>query len=121
MNTDIRLQVTFPSHPKIIKLKKTLGAEAVLCLINLWIWTAMNKPDGILSDMDSGDIAIISQWPEDVDEYTNTLVKFRLLDAIDGGFTVHDWQNNNPWASDAKSRSEKARKAAESRWKKEKE
>jgi hypothetical protein len=58
MNKDFRIAVSLPYHPKIEKLMRRLGDKSFYCLIRLWAFTAMNKPDGILSGMDAEDIEI---------------------------------------------------------------
>ena len=52
MNTDIRLSIGFWQHPKTRKTAKRLGLEGVRSLQILWLWAAINRPDGILSGMD---------------------------------------------------------------------
>lgn len=58
MNSDIRLCIGWNRHPKIVKLKRKLGAEGVLGLISLWTFAGEHRPDGILNGMDADDIAI---------------------------------------------------------------
>lgn len=118
MNTDIRLKVGFLDNQKVVKLQRRLGAEAVLSLIRLWIYAAENKPDGILDGFDSEDIEIICCWSH-ADGILPALLKLKLLEQIVGGFIIHDWEEHNPWAANAKSRSEQAKEAAKTRWDKE--
>ena len=92
MNTDIRVCVSFKGHRKRKKLQRLLGAEAVLCLIDLWISAAMTKPDGVLSGMDSDDIAIEAGWDGDANEFVSALKSVGFIDDIGGGvLALHDF------------------------------
>lgn len=115
MNTDIRLKVGFLDNPKVVKLQRRLGAEAVLSLIRLWIYTAENKPDGILDGLDSEDIEIACCWTH-ADSILTALLDVKLLEQTNNGYIIHDWDDHNPWAAKANSRSEQAREAARKRW-----
>ncbi len=117
-NSDIRLSTGWYRHPKVVKLRRRLGGDAVASLIQLWTYTGEERPSGILSQMDSEDIEIVSGWEGADGEFTETLVALRLLDISDGVYAVHDWSENNPWASGAEERSEIAKRNANARWKK---
>lgn len=58
MNSDIRLAVSFRGHRKRKRLRLLLGPGSTDYLIDLWIATAMNHPNGILQGMDETDIAL---------------------------------------------------------------
>ena len=117
MNTDIRLSISFINHRKRKKLKRLLGAEGVLALIDLWLQTALNNPDGILRGMDEEDIALEAGWEGDPQEFVEALIKCGFLDQLeDGTYKIHDWEEHQPWAAGAKERSERARRAAKAKW-----
>ena len=78
MNSDIRIQSGWYRHPKIVKLRRRLGAEGVLGLVTLWTWTGEQRPNGILSGMDDEDIAIAAGYPDDPKTFVDTLVTLRL-------------------------------------------
>ena len=118
MNTDIRLQVTLLSHPKTIKLRRRLGDGAFIALIQLWIFVAQNKPSGQLTGMDVDDIEIAAGWTGEEGALVSELLTLRLLDETDDGYSVHDWQDNNPWCCKSDERSDQARKAINTRWEK---
>lgn len=109
MNNDIRLSLGFFTHPKTIKLQRRLGLEGVFCLQRLWCFTAQHRCSGILSDMDSEELAIAAGWVNDVTTFVTTLVQLRWLDDVDGVYRVHDWLDHNGFASSADDRSDKAR------------
>ena len=96
MNTDIRLSVNLFTHPKIVKLMRQLGLEGVISLLRLWLWTAQNRPGGALSGMDADDIEIVSGWSEEPGAFIAAVIALRLLDTVDGGYHLHDWEEHNP-------------------------
>jgi len=120
MNIDMRLKLGFLDHPKIIKLKRRCGADAVLSLLRLWCYAAENKPGGILSGMDEEDIEIASCW-EHTESMLPVCTELKLITKKGGNYIIHDWKDHNPWAANAESRSETARLAATTRWEKDKE
>jgi hypothetical protein len=63
MNSDIRLSIGWNRNPKIIKLRRKLGAEGVLGLISIWTFAGEQRTDGVLSGMDDDDIAIAVRYP----------------------------------------------------------
>ena len=116
MNTDFRLSVGYFEHPKVLKLERRLGEGAVLAHIRLLRFATMNKPDGILSSMDSEDVAIAAGYKGDPDPFIAALLTLRLVDQEDGEYILHDWADWNPWAAGSKDRTAKARAAASARW-----
>lgn len=108
MNTDFRVNVNFFDHPKTVKLERRLGFQGVKALLRLWSWAAINRPDGALGG-DIEDIEIAAQWSGEPDLFVNTVVALRWLDLSDGHYSLHDWDEHNPWAADADTRSDEAR------------
>lgn len=120
MNSDIRIQSGWYRHPKIVKLRRRMGAEGVLGLVTLWTWTGEQRPNGRLTGMDAEDIAIAAGYPEDPQGFVDTLIALNLLDEDeDGGMSIHDWEENNPYAAGAEWRHERAKKANAARREKE--
>ena len=117
MNSDIRLAVTWRNHHKRVKLQRRLGPEGVLSFIDLMLAVAQNKPDGLLCGWDNEDIALSAGWTGDADLFVETLIQVRLVDRDgDGRCSIHDWEEHNAFAAAARTRSEKARKAAKAKW-----
>ena len=116
MNSDIRLSIGWNKNPKIVKLERKLGPSGVLSLLKLWTFTAQHRPDGILSGMDNDDVAIAADFPGETGSFIAVLEDLRLLDRAGNDWVIHDWKDNNPWASGFKARSEKAKKAIQARW-----
>lgn len=113
---DFRLSVGVIDHPKIVKLRRRLGADAVLALIRLWGFTARNRPRGDLMGMDADDIEIAAGWDGEPGSFVAQLLDLVLLDDNDGVLAIHDWPEWNAWAYHAPERQERARKAANQRW-----
>lgn len=115
MNTDIRLSVGFWHHPKTKKTVKRLGLEGIRSLQILWLWAAMNRPDGVLTGMDWEDIELAADWHGEEKVFFECCLGL-WIDEDERGYTLHDWSDHNPWQAKADERSESARKAANARW-----
>jgi hypothetical protein len=92
-----------------------LGDSGFKAHIFLLMYAAEARPDGVLSDLDADDIALAADWRGDPQEFVDTLTALKLLDFDGQDYAIHDWHTNNPWAAGATARSEKARKAANTR------
>ncbi len=118
MNTDIRLSVGFLDHFKTLKLKRELGWDAIESLLRLWFFAAQCKPDGILSSMDADDIETAAKWPGRPGCFLAALLKFRWMDCSNGVYALHDWADHNAFCVHAIERRDRAKRAAEMRWRK---
>lgn len=88
MNDDIRLRTGWYRHPKIVKLRRRLGAEGVLGLVTLWTWAGEQRSTGVLLGMDAEDISIAAGYPSDAEEFVKTLMDLRFIDRdTSGGFS----------------------------------
>lgn len=121
MNSDIRLSVTFPTHPKTIMLIERLGLEAVWALVRLWVFASQHRPDGVLRGMSPEAIRIACGYAGRIEELISVLKESatRFLDADDpatGALVLHDWKTHNPWAAGAEERSKRARELAQLSW-----
>ncbi|MHC1788971.1 hypothetical protein [Solidesulfovibrio sp.] len=117
MNTDIRIAVSFKGHRKRKRLRMMLGPDSTDYLLDLWISTAMNHPDGILHGMDATDIALEAGWEDEPEKFVSALQICGFLDQDkDGVYALHDWEDHQGYAIHAEKRTEKARKAAQARW-----
>jgi hypothetical protein len=119
--TDIRVTVAWRDHHKRKKLRLRLGSDGVLALLDLWLWTAQNHPDGVLSGMSAEDVEISANWSGQGGTLVAALVDVRLLDVREADaagtvFVLHDWQEHQQWASGAARRSEAGRLAAKRKW-----
>lgn len=108
MNKDIRLSVGFFDNPKTVKLQRRCGVEGIISLQKLWIWTAMNKPNGDLSGMDSEDIEIAAKWEGEPGLFFSS-ASGSFIDIDGDKIKLHDWEENNSWAAGAEDRADKGR------------
>lgn len=117
MSNDIRLAISFRGHRKRRKLKMLLGPGATDYLLDLWIATAQNHPDGHLRKMDEIDIALEAGWEDDANKFVNALVDSGFIEKNgDGSYKLHDWEEHQPFVTTSKARIERAKKAASVRW-----
>lgn len=116
MNTDIRLNVSWLSHPKRKKLQRRLGPQGCLAFLDLLLEVAQNKPNGEMSGWSVEDIAIAGQWTGNENEFIEALLEIKLIDSNNGTYSIHDWDQHNPYAAKAEWRKDRARKGAAARW-----
>lgn len=118
MNSDIRLAVSFRGHRKRKRLRLLLGPGSTDYLIDLWIATAMNHPNGVLQGMDETDIALEAGWEgEDAQKLVSALVECGFLEKDESGvYRLHDWEEHQAYVIHAERRKAQARNAAAARW-----
>ena len=116
MNKDFRITTDALDHPKLVKLKRILGTDAILCLLRLWGFTARYHPKGKLNAMTADDIEISAGWNGETGLFIFTLLSLKLLDESQGKFSIHDWKEHNGYCYYAPERSIKSKKAANARW-----
>ncbi len=117
MNHDFRITVGFFFHPKTLRLQSELGDSGILALIRLWEHTAAHRWGGVLMEYTPRMIGDVVRWADDPRGLVDALVHIGFLDKVDGGYLVHDWPEHNPYCTEVEQRIERARKAAEVRWK----
>jgi hypothetical protein len=118
---DIRLAVGAADHPKMKKLDRRLDgdpSDPFRCWIRLLSHARVNKSDGRLDGMTSEDIEIAAGWTRRAGAFVSAMLEVKLLEQEPeaGCFIIHDWEENQPFASGSAARSEHARKAAQARW-----
>lgn len=111
-NTDARLSLTLPTHPKMKKMKRKLGHAGPLGVIYLFLYAAAERPDGDLTGMTDEDIELAIDWDGAPDAFVATAAEVGFLDGTASSRRIHDWHDHQPWASGAKDRSDSARWAA---------
>lgn len=109
MNTDFRVAVDFFAHHKARKLKKRLGADGLMALLQLWAYAAKLRADGDLSGMAVEDIELASGWDGTEGALVAALVEVGFLDQNGEAYALHDWIENNSWAAGADARSDASR------------
>ena len=115
MNVDIRLQVTWYSNLKRIKLQRILGAAGPLAFIDLLIYAGMHRPTGNLTSMDEDDIEDAAQWDGEKGKFIETLLDLNFLEKKEKFYALHEWKEHNTYASKAPERSKSASRAAKVR------
>lgn len=124
MTKDIRIAITFPNHPKTIKLRRKIGHKGVDCLLKLWCFCGEYRPKGDMSNMSDEDVAIAAGWDEDPKVFIAALLEVGYIRARhatadnNARYYLHGWKDHNPWAYYSDERTEMARSAADARWEK---
>lgn len=108
-DTDARLSIGLPAHPKTKKLIRRLGPAAGWSLVCLILWARMNRPDGDLTGMSGEDIELAAEWAGENDAFVRELSSVRFLDGEEGNYSLHDWDEHQPWSTGSAARSLKAK------------
>jgi len=110
----IRVKLGFYSHRKTARLRALIGDDAFWIPPRLWAYAAERQPDGDFSKYESEELAMLLECPKHATSIRQALLKAGFLDEPG---VVHDWSEHNGYHQVY---SERAKKAAEARWKKEK-
>ncbi len=115
---DFRLSVGYTDCPKIRRLIRRHGHEALEAHLRLLAFTRTDRPTGVLSGLDADDLGDVMRWPPgDARDLIAAMLEFGLLEEHeDGTLVVHDWAEWNLWAVTAPKRQQIARENAEKRW-----
>lgn len=106
---DARISVGLPAHPKTKKLIRRLGEGGAWRLVCLFLWVAQSRQDGDLSGMTGEDIELAADWQGEEGAFIKALIEVGFVDGEEGAYSIHDWQEHNPWAAGADARSEKSK------------
>ena len=106
---DARISVGLPAHPKTKKLVRRAGEAGAWRLVCLFLWVAQSRPDGDLSGMTGEDIELAADWQGEEGAFIKALIEVGFVDGNEGEYSIHDWDEHNPWAAGADARSEKAK------------
>lgn len=85
------------THRKTLRLKGLLGigvAQAVGHLTMLWVWAANGTKDGSLAGMTPTEIAEVSGWAGEPDDFLAAMIDAGYIDEAPDGFRLHDWAEN---------------------------
>lgn len=99
MPIDVQLNVGFLDNWKIIKLRRRIGADAVLSLLKLWCVARTSKPDGNLGHVSPEDLEIMSSWNGSQNAFYETIRDLRLIDETQDGVSIHDWAEHESYAN----------------------
>lgn len=112
---DFRIDVGFFHHPKTKRLKRALGLEGVFALQQLWAYAAANKHDAE-KVYSVEDVELAVDWDGEPGSLVSVLAAVGYVDAVPGGYAIHEWETHNGYAATAAKRSEAGRNAAAARW-----
>jgi len=118
MKVDIRVDADFIGDPKTQRLIREFGEKAVISLMALWGYAAKHRTKGVLHGLSPSEIAMVARWEGDAEHFVEVLVRMKWLEKQRKTYVVHEWEIHQPYAFYAEERSQVARKAAETRWKK---
>jgi len=121
--SDIRIEISFSENKKRRQLNRLLNLKksGTDYLIDLWIYAALNNPDGILKGWTDEDLADAAKWESDPKVFEKAVLKKGFVDVLpEGGYKIHDWAEHQPFVIDIKKRSAIAANAAKTRWNREK-
>jgi hypothetical protein len=110
----IKLFTDFYSHRKTARLRARVGDDAFWIPPRLWAYAAEHQIDGDFSGYSSEELAMLMGCDKHASSILEALLAAGFLDA-DG--KIHDWADHNGFHSTFSNR---AKKAADARWKKEK-
>lgn len=117
MSIDIQVNSNFLQNPKIVKLRRRLGAEAVVSLLQLWCHARLDRPDGDLGVISNEDLEIAAGWNGDHDIFADTIADLGLTDRHgDASTTIHDWHEHETFSVKSERRSAAGKANAIKRW-----
>lgn len=106
----IRLDTSFPDHPKIMDLVDQNQHRVVVAHVSMMCHVGKTESDGYFTEGALRRYAISKK-----DAYT-AADSGLWIPARGNGFEINGWAEHNPVDDAAKARSDKARRAAEKRW-----
>lgn len=116
MNSDIRIEIGFTRHRKTLRLKRLLGADAVLALVELWCYAAIHFPRGDMSELTDEELADAAGWKDSKPgEFADALREVRF---VDPPRRLHNWKSRQGYVCRAPERSAAARVGANAMWNK---
>lgn len=113
---DVRVNATYPDHPKTLRLARLAGPTAPWHFVRLWIWAASNRQDGNLAEMSDPEIEQAAGWSGKRGRLAKALVDVGYLEGPGAARLIHDWAEHQPYVSHAPDRVARAKRAADARW-----
>jgi hypothetical protein len=118
MKADIRVDADFIGNPKTQRVIREMGDKVITSLLSLWGFAAKHRTKGILRGLSPEEIGEVARWDGDPKQFVSSLVWLRWLEKRGKVYSIHEWEIHQTYAFFADERSQAARKAAETRWKK---
>jgi hypothetical protein len=118
MSSGISVKLTFPRHPKTLKLVSLAGTYAPWHLILLWIFAGEFYPKGEIPS--KVDLEHQAGWKGEKGAFLDAVQSAGFLseDREKGIYVLHDWRDHNAWIYFKEKRSMAAKRAVEARWEK---
>lgn len=109
MSLFVRLETSFWTHRKTMRLRALIGDAALWLPPRLWCYAAQNQPDGDFSKYLPAEFAMILAYLGDAQALLEALQQAGFLD----GMQIHGWPEHNGYHEVY---AERAKKAANARW-----
>jgi hypothetical protein len=110
----IRVDLGFYTHRKTLRLFAKIGESAFWVPPRLWSYAASQQTDGVFKSYSANEIAMLIGYNKDATSMLQALIETGFMDP--DPLRIHDWEDHNGFHAVF---SERAKKAARSRWKKE--
>lgn len=108
----LNIDLNYRGHPKITRLVSLCGSMAEGMPIWLWIHTGRYHPEsGYLFGYSPQEIEGICGWRGEPGKLVASMVKVGLIEEIEGGYQIHDWQEHAGHIVKYKQRASAAAKA----------
>lgn len=109
----IRIDTSFTSNKKTIRLISKVGADGVVALLNLWSYAANNQKDGDFTGYGDLEFDMILKCSKQCSSNAQAMLQaFQECGFMDG-MVLHDWSQYN---GALQANSLKAKNAADKRW-----
>lgn len=114
MSLYFRVYTSFFYHRKTLRLRQAIGDAAFWVPPRLWAYAVEHQPDGNFGKFSDQEIAAAIGYPEDAAQLIEAMTSAGFLD---GRRRIKNWAEHNAYHAAFK---ERARRAAQCRWEKEK-
>lgn len=109
MSLYVRVQSSFWTNRKTLRLRVILGNDAFWIPPRLWSYAAENQPDGDFEDYSAEELAMLLGYNGNAQAMLEALQQAGFLD----GKVIHAWEEHNDYH---RVYSERAKKAAQAKW-----
>lgn len=93
----VEIHDNLPDHHKVIDLSGLLKVDkdaVVGKLIRLWTWALNCREDGFIRTKDAPTLADVMRLKGRPERIIKAMVDVQLLDPVDGGWRIHDWEEH---------------------------
>ena len=112
MSLFVRLETSFWTHRKTMRLKVLLGESALWLPLRLWSYAATHQQDGDFSGYSAEELAMLLGYSSNACSMLEALISTGF---VDSDLKIHDWEAYNSYHVVF---SERAKIAATARWEK---